>query len=143
MARPKKEVDPEMIEKLATVGCTIEQIAAVLGVSKDLLHRRFNTALRSGREKGNAALHKKQYQVAMSGNVGMLVWLGKQRLGQTDKVEQRVEEVKAQIVFETEWGRSIDVTPIPPEIGLNHDPAANAEALPASRDAAKDSPIES
>jgi len=39
-------------------------------------------------------LRKKQYDVAMAGNVSMLIWLGKNELGQTDKqdIEQKTEE---------------------------------------------------
>jgi hypothetical protein len=32
-------------------------------------------------------LLKKQYDVAMAGNVSMLIWLGKNELGQKDKIE--------------------------------------------------------
>lgn len=32
-------------------------------------------------------LRKKQIQLAMKGNLGMLVWLGKQYLGQSEKQE--------------------------------------------------------
>jgi len=38
-------------------------------------------------------LLKKQYDVAMSGNVSMLIWLGKQYLKQSDKVAQEIQEV--------------------------------------------------
>ena len=36
-------------------------------------------------KKKKKALEEKQYEVAMEGNVQMLIWLGKQHLGQTDK----------------------------------------------------------
>ncbi len=35
------------------------------------------------------SLKRKQWEMAMGGNITMLIWLGKQNLGQTDKVEQR------------------------------------------------------
>lgn len=34
----------------------------------------------------NQSLRKKQLQIALKGNVVMLIWLGKQYLGQVDKV---------------------------------------------------------
>jgi hypothetical protein len=43
-------------------------------------------------------LASKQYQVAMSGNVSMLIWLGKQWLGQKDKHEISEE---ASLTFES------------------------------------------
>ena len=36
-------------------------------------------------------LAQKQFELAMDGNVTMLVWLGKQYLGQTDKQEMTSE----------------------------------------------------
>jgi hypothetical protein len=35
----------------------------------------------------NASLKRKQFQVAMRGNPALLIWLGKQYLGQSDKLE--------------------------------------------------------
>lgn len=37
------------------------------------------------------SLKRKQWEMAMNGNITMLIWLGKQNLGQTDKVEQRTQ----------------------------------------------------
>ena len=34
---------------------------------------------------GNARIRLKQYQMALAGNVTMLIWLGKQYLGQSDR----------------------------------------------------------
>jgi hypothetical protein len=42
-------------------------------------------------------LRKKQYDVAMAGNVSMLIWLGKNELGQTDKNEAKVEITEKEI----------------------------------------------
>ena len=42
-------------------------------------------------------LLKKQYDVAMSGNVSMLIWLGKNELGQVDKVESKIDATSIQI----------------------------------------------
>lgn len=39
-------------------------------------------------KKKKKALEEKQYEVAMEGNVQMLIWLGKQHLGQTDKEKE-------------------------------------------------------
>lgn len=66
-------------------------MAAVLNCSVDTLGRRFAEVIEKGRKQGNMSLKRKQYEVAMGGNVTMLIWLGKQRLDQTDKVEQRFD----------------------------------------------------
>jgi len=84
MGRPKKAIDGEMVEKLAAVGCTVGEIASVLGCNRSTLQRRFAAAIEKGGERGNASLRKKQFELAMAGNATMLIWLGKQRMGQRD-----------------------------------------------------------
>ncbi len=87
MARPRKEVDAEMLYRLASVGLTTAEIAAVLEVSPDTLERRYAEDMAEGKEKCRASLRRKQFELAMSGNPTMLVWLGKNMLGQKDKSE--------------------------------------------------------
>jgi hypothetical protein len=87
MARPFKEIDPERVKKLATMGLTVEEIAAVLECNKKTLERRFVASIKEGRMRLNASLKRKQFTVAMKGSVPMLIWLGKQHLGQADKHE--------------------------------------------------------
>jgi hypothetical protein len=86
--RPKKIIDPELVRKLASIFCTMNQIGIIVGCSVDTLENRFSDVIKMGRETGRTSLLRKQFEVAMAGNVGMLIWLGKQHLGQTDKVEQ-------------------------------------------------------
>jgi hypothetical protein len=86
MARPQKEVDPEMVKKLASLGCTTKDIGDVVGCSDQTLTRRFSEELSIGRANLRNRLRAKQIEVAMSGNVSMLIWLGKQLLDQSDKL---------------------------------------------------------
>jgi AraC-like DNA-binding protein len=88
MARPRKEIDEKQVFKLAKILCTDEEIAAVLNCSSDTLVRRFAEPLEKGRQFGRQSLRRKQYQLAMKGDRTMLVWLGKQYLGQQDRVQQ-------------------------------------------------------
>jgi len=87
MARPRKKIDPEQVEKLAAINCSYEEIAAVLGCGSRTLMRRFGAAVQAGRAKGKMSLRRKQYDVAMNGSTSMLIWLGKQLLDQKDKSE--------------------------------------------------------
>ena len=87
MARPKLELDTEMIEKLAAVGCSDKDNAYIMKCSVDTINRRFQEYLDAGRARGRTRLRNKQYEVAMSGNTAMLIWLGKQMLGQSDRQE--------------------------------------------------------
>ncbi len=104
MARPKKLLEDieangwDVLEGLA-VWATEEYCAEKLQVSVDTLSRRikeeYNCSFAEYRSKRMAPLKanllKKQYDVAMSGNVSMLIWLGKNLLGQSDKQETTLE----------------------------------------------------
>ena len=87
---PKKLLDYALIERAASIGCTKEEIAAVIGVVPSTLYLRMNDdpavamAIEHGSNKGKASLRRMQWKGAESGNATMLVWLGKQLLGQRD-----------------------------------------------------------
>ena len=83
--RPKISIDPDLVEKLAGIGCPNREIAAVAGCSVDTLARRFADVIDKGRENCKTRLRKKQIEVALAGNVSMLIFLGKNMLGQSDK----------------------------------------------------------
>lgn len=84
MARPILDLDETQIEKLASINCSLAEIAAVMGCSVDTLSLRYTEVIKKGRENGKSSLKKKQFEVAMKGNVTMLIWLGKIILGQRD-----------------------------------------------------------
>ena len=81
---------------MAMAGNPVTSIATILGCSTDTLHRRFAAVIKKGYERGNHSLRLMQYQKAMDGNTTMLIWLGKQRLGQSDRseVKQTITPVK-------------------------------------------------
>ncbi len=91
MARPKKyDIDTEQVEKLASFGCTNIEIASVFGCDESLIRKSYSEFLIKGREKGKVRLRQMQWKAAEAGSHTMLVWLGKQVLGQTDKQEVEV-----------------------------------------------------
>lgn len=87
MGRPRKEIDEESVFKLASMGLTNSEIAAVCNCHKDTLTDRLSHVIKEGHERRNASLRRKQYVMAMKGSVPLLIWLGKQYLGQTEKIE--------------------------------------------------------
>ena len=99
MGRKRIEFDWDMVEKILMSGCTGAQAAAAVGISFDTLNRRcvdqkhttFADFAAKKRQKGNSMLHAKQFQTAMEGNTTMLIWLGKQRLGQEDQPRDKQE----------------------------------------------------
>jgi hypothetical protein len=90
---PPKPIDLATVERLASIACTDEEMAAVLDVSVDTLWRRkrddaeFREFLERGKGKGRATLRRLQWQRATGGSDTMLIWLGKNLLGQTDRAE--------------------------------------------------------
>ncbi len=88
MGRPKKyNIDTEQVEKLAGLGCTNTEIGSWFGCSPDLIEKSYSEFLVKGRDKGKIRLRQWQLKAAERGNVAMLIWLGKQLLGQSDKQE--------------------------------------------------------
>ena len=85
----KKEIPVEkQVEKLASFGLTNKEIADALGYDDTTLKRKFENFIIKGKANLKQRLKSKQIQVALGGNVSMLIWLGKQYLGQTEKVEE-------------------------------------------------------
>lgn len=83
--RPLKHIDFDLVEKLAAICCTSDEIAAVTGVCKRTLENKALEFIQRGRNRGRAALRREQFRMAKAGNPTMLVWLGKQWLAQTDR----------------------------------------------------------
>lgn len=87
MGRKLLDIDPDDVFRLASMQCTNKEIGAFFGCDETTIAKRFSTELSKGRETGKMSLRRKQLEVAKSGNVTMLIWLGKQYLGQSDKQE--------------------------------------------------------
>ena len=87
--RPRKIIDPKQVEDLAAYGCTYAEIGAVVGCDKATISRRFATEVAKGHDNLRMSIRRMQVQAANKGNIVMMIWLGKQYLGQQDK--QHVE----------------------------------------------------
>lgn len=89
MGRPKKVIDYALAEKLAYIQCTISETAHMLNVNEKTLlkDKAFMELHKKGMEEGKSSLRRLQWKGAEAGNPTMLIWLGKQYLGQKDKSE--------------------------------------------------------
>lgn len=93
VGRPRIEFDLDVVKGLAEIQCTYAEIAAVCQVSEDTITRRvaedadFAEAIKRGREVGKESLRRVQWRLALRGHPTMLVWLGKQALGQRDRID--------------------------------------------------------
>jgi len=93
--RPKIEIDWDIVEGMAAIQCTSKEICSCIGIDEKTMLRHckkkfkmtFADYLDQKRDLGRKSLRRRQYELAKSGNATMLVWLGKQWLGQKDKQE--------------------------------------------------------
>jgi hypothetical protein len=92
MARPKKVIDYNAVEKLASIQCTQEEIANFLGLSVRTLQRdeEFCRLYKKGQDNGKMSLRRTQFKLAEK-NTSMAIFLGKQYLGQKDVIENNGE----------------------------------------------------
>lgn len=93
--RPPVKIDLTQAEQLCQIGCTLREVAGWFKCSEDTIQRvlkrergqTFSEFFGMYSAAGDISIRRAQYQKAQSGDVKMLIWLGKQRLGQTDKQE--------------------------------------------------------
>lgn len=91
MGRPLKKIDPDQVRRLAMINCSYAEIAAVVGCDQSLLTKRFSQVIRDGHEQGKSSLKRMMWEACTKGNTSMLIFLSKQMLGYSDKVEQKVD----------------------------------------------------
>jgi hypothetical protein len=84
-------VDPDQLEKLAAFGCTIQEVATLFGfksrtsIKTRIRREPWKSAWQRGQGRARIALRQAQWRAAEAGDSTMLIWLGKQYLGQTDQ----------------------------------------------------------
>ena len=97
--RPRVDLDMETLTSLVRIQCTAEECAGVLNVSVDTIDRRlkevhgigFADFIKRHSGEGKASLRRAQFKAATEDRQPtMLVWMGKQMLGQTDKQETKL-----------------------------------------------------
>lgn len=103
MARPGPkvpEIDGKLVEQMASWGAKVVEIANYFGVSDQTIQRRFEPELTKGRSNLQMSLRQWQLASAKKGNVAMLIWLGKQMLGQIDRAQLDVAKIPDEIFLE-------------------------------------------
>jgi len=91
------QLDWQVFDSLCAIHCTLEEIAGWFAVSEDTIERcvkrdqklSFADYYKKRSAPGNISLRRRQYKLAKQGNVTMMIWLGKQWLGQSDKTTRR------------------------------------------------------
>jgi hypothetical protein len=85
-------IDPKEVEKLASLWCSINEMADYFNVPINTFKYNFIDVIKKGRAETRRTLRQAQIKVALSGNVTMLIWLGKNILGQSDAPEELESE---------------------------------------------------
>ena len=75
-------IDPDEVYKLAQLHCSTRDMGEWFGVDHKILLDHFSELIKRGKEDTRQKLRAKQLEVAMKGNVPMLIWMGKQVLKQ-------------------------------------------------------------
>lgn len=96
--RPLRVMNETLIYDLAKIHCTFKEIASVCDCSIDLLRDRFSHLIEKGQEEGRSSLRRLQWHQAEKGNIQMLIWLGKQMLGQKDKQPDEVTQINYNVM---------------------------------------------
>ncbi len=134
-----KNIDWDRIDQYFMCGGSITQVAAGIGCSVDTLERRCRSEKNAEiahyqqekKERGNLAIHSAQFEKAIKEkNPTMLIWLGKQRLGQKEILDERVtKEIEKR--FDQQMTKIMEILNPPEElkvaIGQDFDSQRNIE----------------
>lgn len=100
MARPSKQFDEATFEKLCAMMCSEDEICSFFNTTDKTIAKWckrtygmcFSDCLKRFGTTGKISLRRAQFKSAIDkGNVTMQIWLGKQWLGQKDKVENNIQ----------------------------------------------------
>ncbi|MDH4127146.1 MAG: hypothetical protein OEV44_00220 [Spirochaetota bacterium] len=127
MPRPKANIDWKIVDQLLEASCEGTEIAAYIGIDNDTLYKRcktdnkmcFSEYLQQKKAKGDSMLKTKQFKIAMEGDKAMLIWLGKQRLGQKDRHDHTSNDKELKVLTITE--REARIKEIKEKLGIKED----------------------
>lgn len=89
----------EIIENLASVGCTDSEIATKIGIAETSLKKHGCDPLKKGRADLRISLRRQLVKLAMAGNLGASIWLSKQYLGMREPAKEMIVEDKRVPLF--------------------------------------------
>lgn len=73
--RPRVQIDETELGKLASIGCTMKEMAAFFDCSVDTLELRFADVIAKGREKGKSSVRRMMWLHGEKGNSTALRYL--------------------------------------------------------------------
>src|SRR5215468_1248702 len=89
------KIDLTELEKLCSLQCTDEELAAWFNVTTRTIERKrrkkaFAEVMDRGKARGRISVRRQQMKLLEQGNATMGVWLGKNILGQVDEVRHDI-----------------------------------------------------
>lgn len=87
----REDITDEGVRRLASYGCTQEEIADFFDTSRSVITARFGQAFKLGAAEVRTNVRKWQIRRARKGSDTMLIHLGKQYCGQAEKIDQKTE----------------------------------------------------
>ena len=105
--RPRKEIKKDAFEKLCQMQCTEKEICGWFGVCEDTLNawckrtygKNFTDTYKIYSQDGLISLRRHQFKLAEK-YPAMAIFLGKQYLGQSDRVSQTITTVSEETRFQ-------------------------------------------
>lgn len=94
----QRVVPPDEVWRLAEIGCTDKEIAEWFMIDENTLRYNFSVYMTKGRAALKRRLRAVQISTALQGNATLLIWLGKNYLGQSDNPLAREDN------FPLPWG---------------------------------------
>lgn len=94
---PKEiEVDVELLQRMALIQCSVQEMSLITGVSIDTLSNKYSEIIQRSRADGKRSLKRKLFEMAMQGNIPALIFSLKNWCGMVDsKAEITINEVRS------------------------------------------------
>ena len=91
MARPRKNIDPELVRKLAGLGLTQKDIASFFDCSPSLISKRFSSSYDLGASQSKKSLRVLMWRQARSGSAPITLRLDQRLFGPLER-KQAVDD---------------------------------------------------
>lgn len=90
--RPPMEIDVEKLKEFLAVNMPVRRIAHYFNCTPETLYNKFRDLIVQSNVDYEYGLRLAQLRAANDGNPTMLIWLGKQVLGQSDEQKVTIEQ---------------------------------------------------
>lgn len=100
--RPFKEINIELLKRMAARHSTLDEMADCLGCTKVTLLNNYYTIIQEGRAQGKLNLRDHQWRILEKGSADMAKWLGRAILKQNESSNALTEEQNSSLSAFTE-----------------------------------------